>query len=322
MPRRHRNLFHTRRGREYDAAVAALNARIPTLQRHQIIVEMARIAAMVGDGHTNVAPTRDPKIAFRTYPVRLYLFKDGLYVRAADEAHADLVGARVLRIGNASADEAYAAAGKLVGRDNEWTSGSSLPCSSRCRKSSTRSAWSRTWRKPLSRSKRKGGAAPSCYRTQGPPICSRPTRIRAGCGRTAGSTRGDKDPLWLRDPKKVLVRVPAGVAWPFYVQFNQVGNKDDETIAASPGASRRSSTENAVDRFILDFRLNRGGNGGLNRPLIVALIRPESRRPGGLFVLIGRSTWSAAQMLVNELESTRDAVFVGEPTRRQDQSLR
>ena len=36
------------------------------------------------------------------------------------------------------------------------------------------------------------------------------------------------------------------------------------------------------------------------------------RRP--LFVLIGRSTFSAARFLVNELEHYTDAVFVGEPT--------
>src|SRR5262245_21363419 len=119
MPRRHRNLFHTMTREHFEAAVAALDARIPSLERHQIIVEMARIAAMVGDGHTNVAPTRDPKIGFRTYPVRLYLFKDGLHVRAADASHADLVGARVLRFGGATAEDAYTRARELVGRDNE-----------------------------------------------------------------------------------------------------------------------------------------------------------------------------------------------------------
>src|SRR5262245_8173138 len=119
MPRRHRNLFHTMTRAQFDAAVAALDRRIPSLQRHQIIVEMARIAAMVGDGHTNIAPTRDSKIGFRTYPIRLYLFSDGLYVRAADTAHTDLVGARVVGNGSTSPGGAYAAARESAGCDNE-----------------------------------------------------------------------------------------------------------------------------------------------------------------------------------------------------------
>src|SRR4030095_192891 len=75
MPRRHRNLFHTMTREQFEAAVASLDARIPALERHQIIVEMARIVALVGRGHTNVAPTRDPKIGFRTYTIALYLFR-------------------------------------------------------------------------------------------------------------------------------------------------------------------------------------------------------------------------------------------------------
>ena len=84
-----------------------------------MIVELARIVALVGDGHTNVAPTRDPKIGFHTYPVRLYFFKDGLFIRSAAKAQADLVGAKVVRIGRLTADEAYLAVRGLIGRDNE-----------------------------------------------------------------------------------------------------------------------------------------------------------------------------------------------------------
>ncbi|HEX8097437.1 MAG TPA: hypothetical protein VF507_05350, partial [Pyrinomonadaceae bacterium] len=119
MPKRHRNLFHTMTREQFEGAVKRLNERIPSLSRHQIIVEVARIAAMVGDGHTNVAPTRDPKVGFRSYPVKLYFFKDGLYVRAAAGEQAGLVGARVVKIGNAPVEQAYAAVREIIGRDNE-----------------------------------------------------------------------------------------------------------------------------------------------------------------------------------------------------------
>lgn len=49
------NLFHTITPAEVDAAIQRLRERIPKLARHEIIVEMARIVAMVGDGHTNIA---------------------------------------------------------------------------------------------------------------------------------------------------------------------------------------------------------------------------------------------------------------------------
>jgi hypothetical protein len=119
MPKRHKNLFHTITRGQFERAVRKLDERIPSLARHQIIVEMARIAAMIGDGHTNIAPTRDPKIGFRAYPVKFYLFQDGLYVRAAARENADLVGARVLKIGDAPVDRAYDSVREIIGRDNE-----------------------------------------------------------------------------------------------------------------------------------------------------------------------------------------------------------
>lgn len=92
MAKRHKNLYHSVSKERFEGAVAVLDERIPSLARHQVIVEMARIAALVGDGHTNIAPTRDPKIGFRSLPVRFYLFKDGLFIRAARKGEGTLAG--------------------------------------------------------------------------------------------------------------------------------------------------------------------------------------------------------------------------------------
>src|SRR5262249_26768155 len=91
----------------------------PALERHEVIVEMAKIVAAVGDGHTNVYPTRDPKIGFRTLAVAFTFFGDELYVRAAHASQRPLVGARVLRIGGQDVAAAYAAVKAMIGRDNE-----------------------------------------------------------------------------------------------------------------------------------------------------------------------------------------------------------
>ena len=69
MPKYHNNLFHTITREQFDNSIKRLHDRIPQLARHQIIVEMAKIVAMVGDGHTNIYPTRDTKIGFRALPV-------------------------------------------------------------------------------------------------------------------------------------------------------------------------------------------------------------------------------------------------------------
>jgi C-terminal processing protease CtpA/Prc len=69
-----------------------------------------------------------------------------------------------------------------------------------------------------------------------------------------------------------------------------------------------------VERVVLDLRHNPGGDVATYAPLLDALQSPEIDRPGRLYVLVSRATFSAAQILCSELEQTTEAVFVGEPT--------
>src|ERR1700682_6119616 len=39
---------------DFEAAVARLNADLPNLDRDRVILEFARIVALIGDGHTNL----------------------------------------------------------------------------------------------------------------------------------------------------------------------------------------------------------------------------------------------------------------------------
>src|SRR5688572_26630467 len=54
LPKRHKNAFHFTPREQFDRAVADLDAAIPSLEPHQIVVRLMGITAAVGDGHTNV----------------------------------------------------------------------------------------------------------------------------------------------------------------------------------------------------------------------------------------------------------------------------
>jgi len=275
---------------------------------------------MVGDGHTNLAPTRDPRVGFRTYPLRLYLFADGLAVRAASREHADVVGAKVVRIGSSSADQAYRAVRELIGRDNEMDARFFAPhllvmpevlhalglIDDMEDAAFTLDVGGTVRTLRLSPAGPAELLAPETDTTWMP----RPELVDARDGAARPT------PLWLQAPQDRYRFVPLPEAKAVYVQYNQVGDKEGgETIAAFADRLLAFLDANPVERLVLDLRLNRGGNGELNRPLLVALIRARRvDRPGGLFVLVGRSTWSAAQFLVNDLEKYTHAIFVGEPT--------
>jgi hypothetical protein len=99
-----------------------------------------------------------------------------------------------------------------------------------------------------------------------------------------------------------------------YVQVNRVDDKESETLSDFSKRLFVFVAANPVEKLILDLRLNRGGNGMLLRPLVVGLIKSKIDQPGKLFTVIGRSTWSAAQFLVNDMEKYTNTLFVGEPS--------
>ncbi len=118
-PQVHKNLFHSMTREEFESTVKNLDQRIPALSRNQTIVELTRLVAMIGDGHTYI-DLQEPPTSFRHYPVRLYWFPDGLYVVSADKEYASIVGGRVVKLGRTSGQNAYQAVSNVVPHDNEF----------------------------------------------------------------------------------------------------------------------------------------------------------------------------------------------------------
>jgi C-terminal processing protease CtpA/Prc len=68
-----------------------------------------------------------------------------------------------------------------------------------------------------------------------------------------------------------------------------------------------------VARVVLDLRHNYGGEVSEVDRMMGLFDDPAVDRPGRLFVLTGRNTFSAASLLVARLDRDTDASIVGEP---------
>ena len=314
MERRHMNLYHTVSREQFARAVAELDARIPALQRHEIIVGMMRIAAMVGDAHTNVSPLKDTKFEFRSLPLKLYLFEDGLYVRAAAPEYAALVGAKVEAFGGVAADEAIGRVGEISPRDNEITPKMYAPIflgmppilhalglapgadAAVLRLSKSGRRWTATV--PAA------GVDPSW-----PPDTD--ISLVTPEGWTDARTT-PAPPLWLQAPLDYhrIIELPEQKA--LYVQFNMVTDIKDQSVEQfAKQISQRSRALNPR-ALVLDVRLNRGGNGDLRHALVRELVRAEDEDTK-LFVLTWRGAFSATQFILDDLARLTDAVLIGEP---------
>lgn len=315
MPLRHAKLFHTMTPAQFDSALASIDSRLPTLSRPQIVVELMRLVALIGDGHSNVSAWRDTAILFRELPVALYAFDEGLFVRAAAKQEASIVGARVLEIEGVPADSALARVRPLLGRDNEMGL----------------RAWAPVYL-----------SMPEVLYAVG--IAKDPERVRMavekdGKRRTVTlapiglvpmrtgepdrswmprdgwvDARGERTPLWLTDASNLYWYRPLPDAKALYCQINAIQQKTGDSLQTFMARAIAAADSMRAERFVLDVRHNGGGNGYFNRAIFLPLIKSRYDAPGRLYVITSRRTWSAAQMLISEMEKYTQAVFAGEPS--------
>jgi C-terminal processing protease CtpA/Prc len=125
---------------------------------------------------------------------------------------------------------------------------------------------------------------------------------------------GKPDPLWLSDPTNLYWYKYLPDTRTLYCQINTIQQKSTDSLRAFMSRTIATADSAGAERFVLDLRLNGGGNGDFNKQILLPLIKSRYDVPGRLFVLTGRRTWSAAQMLVTELQKYTTAIFVGEPT--------
>jgi hypothetical protein len=292
---------------EFVAAATDLKRRVPSFSDGRMAVEIQHLLAMLHDGHSLLYPHPSSRVAFTRVPLDLWLFSDGLAVVGADSALTGRIGQRIVAVGGVSVAEALRRVEPYVSRDNpmgiavlgtffltipEYVAAVGLGGD--------------------------GGAITYVFESHDgrrETVTLRAAGFRAPSfklGSVPGSTANP--PLFLRhlDVPQWLQPLPEKSA--VYVQYNQVVDGDALTVAQFADSLARVLQRSGARHLIVDLRRNNGGNNGLNRPLVRALVAFDAVPGHRLWVLTGRTTFSAAQNFLNNVERWTNATFVGEPS--------
>jgi hypothetical protein len=304
LAKRHKNLYHATSKERFERAVAELDAAIPSLQDHQIMVRLHQIAASVGDGHTRVHMSP----SFRIYPINLYWFGRELRVVAAAPEYKSALGARVVRIGGVGIDEVQARVASCfpsAANENDWYVMSASPAF----------IVRPEFLHALGIVPDVASAAFTFENEQGQqstleikPIA---TPAPIGGAITLGLIAAAKTPPLYRQKQGEpfwFTYLPESQA--VYASFRKYGKLGDNARALFAFIDSHPTT-----RLIIDMRQNGGGDFFEGRK---HLIEPLKRRPalnqkGRLFVIIGRQTFSAAMANAIDFRKETNAILVGEP---------
>lgn len=299
----HPEPFHAVGRAEFTAALEELKASLGELTPDQALVGLMRLWARLSterDGHQFAFLAED--VDEPIMPLRVYEFDEGLFITAAMNPHQELVGARISGIGGHPVETVLAALEPLVPRDGPATvpafrpiyllkvavlRGLGLIGPGDVSLEIEEDGGSRSVSvAPVSANEFEAWADWLAYTGLPPRDGLRATQQRA-------------DAFWVE-------RLPgSGI----YVRYSAVRNVSTEQIEEL----QQMAADHPEDRVVLDLRQNPGGDNHDYPPLLGALADPSIDRPGRLFVLTDRITFSAASNFATELEQRTSAIFVGEP---------
>jgi hypothetical protein len=300
-----------------EAVLGHLYDRVDRLSDAQIEAGLARAAALSGNAHTRAYLLRNRGV-WRRFPIRIWRFADSWRVVAARPEHAGLLGARLVGVAGFPVEKAARKVRPLFAGNDNWarymatyslTSPDALIGSDMltgdgaagfefeqdgrrvrvelgpepfARRETPEESWwflspahpaTKGWRHVL-----EGQALPPAL---------------AGAGRSYGFDRGEGQ-----------------VA---YLQFNRA--QDDpagESVAEFSDRVMAGLAARPARRLIVDLRFNTGGDLTKGWRLFETLGHsPLGREPGGILVIVGPNTFSAAISHLVQLRQGSKAMVVG-----------
>jgi tetratricopeptide (TPR) repeat protein len=291
---------------ELTARQRALKRDVGKLTDEEIYLGMGRMLSPLKQGHVSLAVLPETtRLAVRTIPLQFYAFPEGVFVVRSDEKNADLIGAEVLRIEDATPGEVLKRIEERSSVENEmkmlWGGMRPLGSIPVLRGLGVLKPGRDEVRLTL---KLKDGqsveralapVAQEQERKLGPPPVATP-------------------PLFVRDVPRAhwLESLPESDA--VFVQVNQIAPDPNESMAEFGLKLRRFLADTPVKNVILDLRHNNGGNTFTYTELLRTLVAHSTKDGNRLYVIIGRGVYSATSNLISDLERLALPIFVGEPS--------
>lgn len=302
LPRRHKNLFFACERNYFEQQIDDLKSNLEQYDNFMIAVNIAKIVASANDAHTALMLP-----AMRFIPFEFFWFEEGIFIIGSLAGYAEFLHSKVTHINGISIDEVIERISEIVPRENSSFLRAQLP-------------------KYLS-------SAEALY---GLEIIDDFNRVELTVESLNGkglrvitdscpsfgfhrSMRGADIPvesvlpLYRQNKDKYFWSHFLEAENTMYFNYNSCKDRKDITVLDFCKDLMEFVGLNNVQKLIVDLRNNLGGDSSLLEPFIEELSKNQKLNTrGGIFVIIGRDTFSSALLNAYALKNKTAAIFVGE----------
>jgi len=304
----HLNAFHSTSEEEFDNALNQLKNEARNLDKVTFNLRLLEIVASIGDMHTNMSFQPSYRL-----PFKIFLFKEGFFIRAVDPNLRKLLGQQIISINGHPIDEVFEKLKTITSADNEIGY-------------LVNTLNFMEYPEVLAHfgfSSEPGDSIKFTLKDRGDMNISPTLESFEESKMLQVFSEVDKEPaLYLKNIyQKRYWKEYLNQENVLYVQVNSIrNNSNQDTFEGFFDEVIQEINSKKPDKVVLDLRWNGGGNDPVYRTslpkFIAALETNDLNHKNKFFTITGRYTASAAQHLVNDLEYLTQTTFVGEPTKQ------
>ncbi|MEO8511973.1 MAG: tetratricopeptide repeat protein [Ignavibacteria bacterium] len=312
MPKVHTNPYHTTSKENFVQFAEVLKGKIHHMSDNEIISEIAKMTAMIGDGHTALnifgyheKPSQQSYL-LHIFPLRLYIFSDGLFVTGAAPQYHELEGSRLTKINGTDIQDVINRTKPIVQGDNEYSQKFNTP-----------------YYMVIPEFLNGLGIIPGINEMEltylAPDGIEKTMKVSSteigNMQHSSGSQTDNGLPLYMKNDEKNYWFEYLSESKTLYINYKRVLIDPADSLKYFCKRIEDFANTNDINKTVIDIRNNGGGNNATCQPFVNLISNnPKFNRKGKLFVILGRQTFSAASYLTTKLEYNTKAMFIGEPS--------
>lgn len=286
----------------FDSTLGSIKSSVDSLQDYEIYIKLQQLIASFNVAHLMVYPPASWK--FHLLPVLAHVFPDGSYIIMADQQNAALLGQKIISIGGVTVQTVEDSLAKIISHENDYWLKDQMPGALSCVEILKYYGFADSLSAVDFDIEGTGNVTVSSVAKTINNITSGLTSVLSG--KTL--------PLYMQNQSSYY--------WFTFIKGNEVLYIKYNVCEESPNISFSNFTNeianfadsNQVEKVVIDFRNNGGGNSNVVGPLLSYLQNSPFNQAGKLFVITDRGTFSSASLNAISFKQTTNCILVGEPT--------